>query len=281
MRKDIVTINRSLNIDSQPYKLFQKSKKLGVWNPSDIDFTQDLEDWKKMTEDEKELILMLVSQFQGGEEAVTSDLLPLIMTIADDGRIEEELFLTAFLFEEAKHTEFFNIFLNKIDHNKDLSTYHSTSFKKIIYKILPEHMEKLKFDKSNKALAEASTVYNMFAEGVIAETGFFIATQFIQKNGFLPGLMEGINLVKTDESRHIGYGTYLLQRLILEDQSIFDVIKNKMNELYPLALEILNERRYQSSSKLISPYELKNIIKFMNRRTDSRLEVLERAKNNI
>src|SRR5690625_1480009 len=281
MRDSIITVTRPLDTDSQPYKLFQKSKRLGVWNPSDIDFTQDVKDWKKMTEDEKEFILILLSQFQGGEEAVTSDLLPLIMAVADDGRIEEELFLTAFLFEEAKHTEFFNLFLNEINHNKDLSIYHSKSFRKVIYKILPEHMNKLKFDKSNKALAEASTVYNMFAEGVIAETGFFIITKFIQKNGLLPGLMKGINFIKTDESRHIGYGTYLLQRLILEDPSIFDVVKNKMKELSPFALKILNERRYQSSSSLISPFELKNIIKFMNRRIDSRLEVLERAKSNI
>src|SRR5690625_382279 len=105
MRDSIITVTRPLDTDSQPYKLFQKSKRLGVWNPSDIDFTQDVKDWKKMTEDEKEFILILLSQFQGGEEAVTSDLLPLIMAVADDGRIEEELFLTAFLFEEAKSEE--------------------------------------------------------------------------------------------------------------------------------------------------------------------------------
>jgi ribonucleoside-diphosphate reductase beta chain len=31
-------------------RLFQKAKKLGIWDPADIDFTQDKEDWKNATE---------------------------------------------------------------------------------------------------------------------------------------------------------------------------------------------------------------------------------------
>ncbi len=37
----------------------------------------------------------LSALFQAGEEAVTLDLLPLIMVIAQEGRPEEEMFLTS------------------------------------------------------------------------------------------------------------------------------------------------------------------------------------------
>ncbi len=45
--------------------------------------------------------------------------------------------------------------------------------------------------------------------------------------GKMPGLMKGIGYLKTDESRHIGYGTYLLQRLICEHPRLFDVVSQK------------------------------------------------------
>ena len=46
--------------------------------------------------DEQDILLRLTSLFQAGEEAVTLDLLPLILVIAQEGRLEEEMFLTTF-----------------------------------------------------------------------------------------------------------------------------------------------------------------------------------------
>ena len=114
MRKTITATPRGLMVDSFPYKLYQKAKRAGTWNPADIDFTQDAKDWQMATDSQRQSILRLLSQFQAGEEAVTLDLLPLIMAIAKEGRIEEEMFLTTFLFEEAKHTEFFRTVLDAI-----------------------------------------------------------------------------------------------------------------------------------------------------------------------
>ncbi len=78
-----------------------------------------------------------------GEEAATLDLLPLLMVVAQEGRIEEEMFLTTFLFEEAKHTEFFRLLLDAIGETGDLSHFHSATYRKIFYEILPEAMNRL------------------------------------------------------------------------------------------------------------------------------------------
>ena len=48
-------------------------------------------------------MLTQFAQFIGGEEAVTTDILPMIMAVAKKGWFEEEMYLTTFLFEEAKH----------------------------------------------------------------------------------------------------------------------------------------------------------------------------------
>src|SRR5690349_11314780 len=89
------TSAKGLDYNSLPMRLWQKAKRLGIWNPEDIDFTQDAKDWQTLTEREQDALLRLTSLFQGGEESVTLDLLPLIMVMAQEGRLEEEMFLTS------------------------------------------------------------------------------------------------------------------------------------------------------------------------------------------
>ena len=94
--------------------LFEKAKRLGIWNPADIDFSQDKKDWAGLTDAQRDITLRLISLFVSGVEAVTLDLLPLINVIANQGSPEEEMFLTTFLWEEAKHVDFFSRFLERI-----------------------------------------------------------------------------------------------------------------------------------------------------------------------
>ena len=88
--------SRGLRHDILPMRLYHKAKKLGIWDPRDIDLTQDRQDWQRLSEDQKERLRSLILNFQAGEEAVTVDLLPLVMTMAREGRLEEEMFLVTF-----------------------------------------------------------------------------------------------------------------------------------------------------------------------------------------
>ena len=110
LRESMITTTRGLDRQTPPMRLYEKAKKFGIWNPADLDFSQDVLDWNNLADEEREILLRLTALFQAGEEAVTLDLLPLIMAIAKEGRLEEEMFLTTFLFEEAKHVDFFNRF---------------------------------------------------------------------------------------------------------------------------------------------------------------------------
>lgn len=275
----IISTSRGINESSLPYRLFQKAKKFGVWNPTDIDLTQDQEDWKKLSESQRNQILALISQFQAGEEAVTLDLLPLINVIAKEGRLEEEMFLTTFLFEEAKHTEFFRLVLNAIGETGDLSHYHQGTYKKVFYEILPEAMGRLEHDQSPKAVAEASITYNMFVEGVLAETGYHSFYNTLDRIGLMPGLMEGITLIKRDESRHIGYGTYLLQRIITENPELYDHIMMKMEEVAVLARQLIEESLPEEGEETPFNTDPNETRKFTETQLKARMEILARAKN--
>ena len=115
IRQELQTTGRlGLRADSLPMRLYEKAKRHGVWDPAAIDFTQDAADWATLAELERETLVSLTSLFQAGEESVTLDLLPLMLAVAREGRLEEELFLTTFLFEEGKHTQFFRRFLDEV-----------------------------------------------------------------------------------------------------------------------------------------------------------------------
>ena len=231
-----------LRSESLPMRLYEKGKRLGTWDPSAIDFSRDRDDWATLSELEQDTVLRLTSLFQGGEESVTLDLLPLMLVVAREGRLEEELYLTSFLFEEGKHTQFFRRFVDEVAGGVgDLHRFHTPSYRALFYEELPEAMAALLDDPSPAAQARAAVTYNMIVEGVLAETGYRSYHEMLEQRDLMPGLVGGLVQVKQDEARHIAYGIYLLARLVAEDPSVWSTIESRMDELLPLALGTIGE----------------------------------------
>jgi ribonucleoside-diphosphate reductase beta chain len=266
--------------DCFPLRLYQKAKRLGVWDPAAFDFAQDRRDWEGLDELQRETILSLTSLFVAGEEAVTLDLLPLVMAIARDGRIEEELYLTTFLFEEGKHMELFSRFLHEVAGGPaDLDRFHVPSYRKLFYEELPAAMERLLTDSSAEALARASVTYNMIVEGVLAETGYHSYHESLAANDLMPGLCRALVEIKRDESRHIAYGVYLLSRLVAEDAAIWGVIEARMQELFPYALGVVTET-FEQYEDGVTPFglEMSTFADFATSQFGKRYDRISRAR---
>ena len=232
-----------LRYDLFPMRLWEKAKRLGIWNPADIDFAQDRLDWQQLAADEQDMLLRLTALFQAGEECVTLDILPLLDVIAQEGRLEEQLYLTSFLWEEAKHVEAFRRFFDQVaDVHRDLTHYHTASYRTIFADELPAAMGRLRTDRSPVAQARASVTYNMIVEGVLAETGYHVYHRVLATRGIMPGMQRVATLLKADESRHLAYGIYLLSRLVAEHGDVvWNAITQRMDELLAPAIEIINE----------------------------------------
>lgn len=243
MHDGFVTTRRGLDRSLPPMRLFEKAKRFGVWNPSLLDFAPDRAHWLALSDIERDVILRLTALFVAGEEAVTLDLLPLIRTVAREGRLEEEMFLTTFLWEEAKHTDFFERFVREVtDHGgRDLSHYHTDTYRALFYQALPAALNRLDTDTSPESQVVASVTYNMVVEGVLAETGYHAFFTMLQRNNIFPATVEGVQKLKQDESRHIAYGVYLISRLVAEHPNVWEAAEDAMNTLFPLALGVINE----------------------------------------
>jgi len=280
----VTTSERGLRHDSLPMRLYHKAKRLGIWDPREIDFSQDIQDWQRFSDSEREAILSLTALFQAGEESVTLDLLPLILSIAREQRLEEEMFLTTFLWEEAKHTEFFRRFLDEVAHDSsDLSRFHTPSYRTLFYEELPKAMNALLTDFSLEAQVRASVTYNMIIEGVLAETGYHSYYNMLESNNVMPGLRFGIGLLKRDEARHIAYGVFLISRLVAQQPDLWEIIEEQMNRLLVLALGVVNES-FEDSADL-TPEEIpfgfkaEDYLSYATTQFTKRLARIERSRS--
>lgn len=274
------TSPRGLQYNLPPMRLWQKAKRLGIWNPSDIDLTQDKTDWQGLNEAEKDYILSLCAKFLAGEESVTLDLLPLIKTVAKEGRIEEEMYLTSFLWEEAKHIEGFRRFFDEVAEDRsDLTRFYDAAYLKIFYDELPTVMNRLETDSSVEAQVRASVTYNMVIEGVMAETGYYAFQLVLTRNNLMPGMQQFVANLKRDESRHIAFAVYFLSRLVAEHGDVaWNALETRMYELQA----ILKESRGYSYARYgdTIPFNIdpKEMGAYSNSQFNKRLERIRKAR---
>ena len=275
-RTEYLSISRrGIDFESVPMRLFQKSKKLGTWDPMSFDLAQDRRDWEALPELRREDLLGTTTLFQAGEEAVTLDLLPLVLAVARQGRLEEEIYLTSFLWEEAKHTEFFRRWLDEVPRigAQDLHEYIGPNYRRLFFEELPAAMGRLLEDSSDEALARALATYNMVIEGVLAETGYHSYSQQLEQGRLFPGLAAALKLVSRDETRHIRFGVYMLQRLIQKDPGLWEVVTGRMAELMPVVLGIVGPPPGQPA-----PEGADEMTRFALTQYQRRMRVLERAR---
>jgi ribonucleoside-diphosphate reductase beta chain len=231
-----VGINRNL----LPWRLWSKAKKL-FWDPADIDYSQDIEDWKTLPEEGRIGIAVGARGFMVGEEAVTLDILPLVQAISDEGRLEETIYLTSFALEEAKHVDFFRTWFDAVGFDPSTlpaftygdgqTSYQTGGGQDIFGGELQRVMGRLNNDRSPEAFLDAAITYNQFIEGVAAIAGYKGWSKFFEVYPSMPGLQEGLRLIQRDERRHIAYGTYLCRRLLAANPELWGFVERRWEEL--------------------------------------------------
>jgi ribonucleoside-diphosphate reductase beta chain len=227
-----------LNWDSLPLKLFAGGNAK-FWNPADIDFSRDRADWERLNDDERDFATRLCAQFIAGEEAVTEDIQPFMSAMREEGRLGDEMYLTQFAFEEAKHTQVFRLWLDAVGMTEDLQPYLEPlpAYRTMFYDELPDSLNALSSDASPAAQIRASVTYNHVVEGMLALTGYYAWHKICVERGILPGMQELVRRIGDDERRHMAWGTFTCRRHVAADDANWDVFESRMNDLMPLALD--------------------------------------------
>ena len=268
-----------LNWDSLPLRLFGQGNAK-FWNPADIDFAQDTEDWRGLTDEEQQSIAMLCSQFIAGEEAVTQDIQPFMAAMAAEGRFGDEMYLTQFCFEEAKHTQVFRLWMDAVGLDEDLHRFvaDNPGYRAIFYEELPRTLHALHSDPSPENQVRASVTYNHVVEGTLALTGYFAWQKICRSRGILPGMQEVVRRIGDDERRHMAWGTFTCRRHVAADESMWDVVQDQMQRLLPHALEQIQWRPEDAPEEPPFRLDIDELTAYAGDRASRRLGAISAAR---
>jgi ribonucleoside-diphosphate reductase beta chain len=225
---------------SSHWQRYQKAKKL-TWDPRDVDLEQDRRDWAAMSHDERSGALRACRMFLGGEEAVASDLAPLLIALRKrDAGQDRQFFLVSQLWDEARHAELFARWIEEVAGGDDDSG-HGDAHRQLFEEVLPQTLDALLTDDSDEALVRAVTTYHVIIEGTLAETGYNGFYRSRKDNDVLPGLVQGIELVQRDEARHVAFGIDLLRETFVSSPEARAVMDETAAGQFPLVMGILGD----------------------------------------
>lgn len=225
----------------QLYQLWERQQ----WSAHAIDFSQDKVDWGKLPEETRGDVVWGLSSFFVGEERVTTQFSALVMAYENQS---EEAFLTTQQVDEARHAQFFSRLYDEVcqigggmdAQLERVRTDLNESFITLFDEHLVQAGQRLVSNPTDpEAKVDFVTLYHMIIEGTLALTGQNFITDFFEKQGLMPGFVEGFKKVSKDEHRHVAYGTWYLQQATRENPELAQRVHETLMELLPVAAGVL------------------------------------------
>ena len=237
-----------LKTPQELYELWERQH----WLSQDIDLEPDKRHWAALGDEQRDHILWNLSSFFIGEERVTTQFSGLVMAYDDE---QEEAFLATQQADEARHMQFFDRFYREVVGYDDPDVklrlertreHLNEAFVKLFDASLVEAGQALIEDPHDTgAKVDFVTTYHMVIEGALALTGQHYITDYFEKEGLLPGFVEGFQNIARDEHRHVAYGTWFLQRTAGADEALARRMQAKLGELIPIAAGVLTPPGYE------------------------------------
>ena len=201
------------------------------WRAEEIDLSKDLDDWKKLTADEKHFISMILAFFAASDGIVLENLASRFMS---DVQVSEARAFYGFqIAMENIHSETYSLLIE---------TYiNETSEKDKLFNAL-EHFPCIKnksdwaqkWIKDNRSGFATRLVAFACVEGIFF-SGAFSSIFWLKKRGLMPGLTFSNELISRDEALHTEFAVLLYDKL--ENK----LKKSKVHEIIREAVEIETE----------------------------------------
>ena len=198
-----------------------------TWFPHEIALGEDLDDWKKMTDDERYTVSFLMSFFNPSELLVNRTLALGVYPYIKAP--EAHLYLAKQMWEEANHCQAFEYVLETFPLDKEkiyaqhLITPSIKAKEDWISNFLSKMDERLDIDtiEGKRDFVRNLVAYNIVMEGIWFYSGFMVALSFRQRKQ-LRNFGSMIDWVLRDESLHLKFGINLILTILEENPEIVD-----------------------------------------------------------
>lgn len=257
---------RQLDPDERSLRYYRNAVERH-WDPHDIELTADraaISDVDDLVFDQLKVSL---AKFGAGEQSVTEDLAPLAVVLEG---VEDQLFIATQLYEEAKHTDFFDRYWRTVIHPEEAARGGpSTSpvdpqwFDDDYVELFERNeaaLARLLTDDTPENRARAYCHYHLVIEGILAQTGYYGLTKVwspaVEQLPNLPGLVEGISRIRQDEGRHVGFGMSRLRALVQDGRVDPALLTETVGELVELVRGTLSPPEDQPAEPILDENEL-------------------------
>jgi ribonucleoside-diphosphate reductase beta chain len=222
------------------YDLYLQAVR-NTWFPHEIALKEDLEDWAKMTDDERHALTFLMGFFNPAELIVNRSIALGIYPYLKAP--ECHLYLAKQMWEEANHCVAFEYVLETFPLNREhvyqihLETPSMRAKEEYITRFMKRTTERT-YDvttlEGKKDFLRNLIATNIVMEGIWFYSGFMVVLSFRQRNQ-LRNLGSMINWVIRDESLHLKFGISLVHGILEENPEL--LTEEFANEIQQLIIE--------------------------------------------
>jgi len=232
------------------YKMYKQSVAV-FWTPDEIDFSKDLSDWAKLTENERHFIGRVLAFFAGSDGIVMENLVTRFQ-----GEVDSQVVKLFYSFQNAMegiHSETYSLLIDTYikDEEEKAKLFNAISTVPCIGKKAEWALNWMGSDKSFATrLVGFACVEGIFFSGA------FCSIFWLKKRGLLPGLTFSNELISRDEGLHTQFAVALFHTLntkIFED-TVHEIIKEAVELEKEFICDALPCSLIGMNAKMMSQY---------------------------
>lgn len=232
------------------YKMYKQAVG-SFWTPEEIQFSRDLIDWEKLTENEKHFIKHVLAFFAGSDGIVQENLASRFQREVDSQVVK--LFYSFQNAMEGIHSETYSLLIDAYVKDKD---EQGRLFRAIdtIPCIKKKADWALKWIESEDNFAKRLVAFAA-VEGIFF-SGAFCAIYWLKKRGLMPGLTFSNELISRDEGLHTLFAVALYHTLPsgLDQETIHSILREAVEIEKEFICDALPCSLIGMNSKLMSEY---------------------------
>jgi ribonucleoside-diphosphate reductase subunit M2 len=222
------------------------------WHTGEISLAQDLNDWNKLNDDERNFIKMILAFFSSSDALVTDNLGTRFMNEVQPS--EARAFYAFQIAIETIHSEMYSILIDTYIKDSDEKTklFQATQNYSCIAK---------KFNWAQKWLNDKRSGFPTRLIAFALVEGLFFSSSFaaiywIKKRGLMPGLTFSNELISRDEALHTEFAVLLYSKIKkrIPKKKLYEIVSEAVDIEKEFITESIPCRMIGMNSKLMCQY---------------------------
>lgn len=216
------------------FAMYKKSVA-AFWTVEEVDLTKDIDDWQKLTSNEKDFVSKVLAFFAGSDGIVIENLV--VNFIQEIDIPEVTSFYTFQAAVESIHSEMYSLLIETLIKNEDDKNklFDAVNNFPAIQKKAEWAIRWIQDDKANFAtrLLAFACVEGIFFSGA------FCAIFWLKKRGLMPGLSLSNQFISRDEALHTEFAVMIYKKFA--DKLDEETVKKLISEAVEIEQEFITE----------------------------------------